>query len=101
MVSCTNERTRTHRGSAGGVIPSVEPGLAAPYVNAGLSFSGSNALPQDFLETFSRFWKHQHSPDGRQLQLQFAAAWIAAPVCEALLRARLVTLESCDGYDQW
>ncbi|PYS74924.1 MAG: hypothetical protein DMF69_00285 [Acidobacteria bacterium] len=40
---------------AGGVIPTVEPGLAAPYVNAGLSFSGSNALPQDFLRPFQGF----------------------------------------------
>ena len=40
---------------AGGVIPLVEPGLAAPYVNAGLSFSGSNALPQDFLRPFQGF----------------------------------------------
>src|SRR4029079_6498065 len=40
---------------AGGVVPAVEPGLAAPYVNAGLSFSGSNALPQDFLRPFQGF----------------------------------------------
>jgi hypothetical protein len=36
----------------GGVVPSVEPGLAAPYVQAGLSFSGTNALPQDFLRPY-------------------------------------------------
>ncbi len=40
---------------AGGVVPAVEPGLAAPYVAAGLSFSGSNALPQDFLRPFPGF----------------------------------------------
>jgi hypothetical protein len=39
----------------GGVVPLVEPGLAAPYVNAGLSFSGSNALSQDFLRPFQGF----------------------------------------------
>jgi len=40
---------------AGGVVPVVEPGLPAPYVNAGLSFSGSNALPQDFLRPYPGF----------------------------------------------
>jgi hypothetical protein len=40
---------------AGGVVPAVEPGLASPYVAAGLSFSGSNALPQDFLRPFPGF----------------------------------------------
>lgn len=39
----------------GGTVPAVEPGLAAPYVNAGLSFSGSNALPQDFLRPYPGF----------------------------------------------
>lgn len=39
----------------GGVIPAVEPGLAAPYVAAGLSFSGSNALPVDLLRPFLGF----------------------------------------------
>lgn len=39
----------------GGVIPAVEPNLAAPYVQAGLSFSGSNSLPVDFLRPFPGF----------------------------------------------
>ena len=62
---------------AGGVIPAVEPNLAAPYVNAGLSFSGSNALPQDFLRPFQGFGNiniHQMGGNSNynsmQLQLQ-------------------------------
>jgi hypothetical protein len=40
---------------AGGVVPTTEPGLAAPYVAAGLSFSGSNALPTDLLRPYQGF----------------------------------------------
>jgi hypothetical protein len=37
---------------AGGVVPDVEPGLAAPFVQAGVKFSGNNALPADFLRPY-------------------------------------------------
>src|SRR5215831_576586 len=40
---------------AGGVVPATEPNLAAPYVAAGLSFSGSNALPTDLLRPYQGF----------------------------------------------
>ena len=40
---------------AGGVVPATEPGLNAPYVAAGLSFSGSNALPTDLLRPYQGF----------------------------------------------
>ncbi len=40
---------------AGGVVPAVEPNLPAPYANAGLSFSGSNALTADFLRPYQGF----------------------------------------------
>ena len=33
----------------------VEPGLAQPYINAGLSFSGTNALPVDLLRPYPGF----------------------------------------------
>lgn len=36
----------------GGVVPTVESGLSSAYSAAGLSFSGSNALPQDFLRPY-------------------------------------------------
>ncbi|MEJ7618458.1 MAG: hypothetical protein WKF30_16175, partial [Pyrinomonadaceae bacterium] len=39
----------------GGVIPSVQSSLAAPFVEAGLSFNGSNALPADFLRPYPGF----------------------------------------------
>lgn len=39
----------------GGVVPATEPNLAAPYVAAGLSFSGSNALPTDLLRPYQGF----------------------------------------------
>jgi hypothetical protein len=62
---------------AGGVVPAVEPNLPAPYVNAGLSFSGSNALPVDFLRPFQGFGNiniHQMGGNSNynsmQLQLQ-------------------------------
>jgi hypothetical protein len=37
------------------VIPSVQPGLPSAYSNAGLSFDGVNALPQDFLRPFTGY----------------------------------------------
>lgn len=37
---------------AGGVVPTVEPGLPAAYAAAGFSFSGANALPVDFLRPY-------------------------------------------------
>jgi hypothetical protein len=37
---------------ANGTIPSVEPGLPAAYAAAGLSFSGANILPTDFLRPY-------------------------------------------------
>jgi len=40
---------------AGGVIPSVEAGLPSIYSAAGLSFSGANALPVDFLRPYQGF----------------------------------------------
>lgn len=40
---------------AGGLVPTVEPNLPAPYVNAGLSFSGNNALTADFLRPYQGF----------------------------------------------
>lgn len=40
---------------AGGVVPATEPGLNAAYVAAGLSFSGSNALPTDLLRPYQGF----------------------------------------------
>ena len=39
----------------GGVVPATEPGLPAPYAAAGLSFSGSIALPTDLLRPFQGF----------------------------------------------
>jgi Carboxypeptidase regulatory-like domain/TonB-dependent Receptor Plug Domain len=39
----------------GGVVPSVEPSLAAPYTQAGLSFSGGKSLSRDFLRPFQGF----------------------------------------------
>jgi hypothetical protein len=39
----------------GGVVPTSEPNLAAPYVAAGLSFSGSSALPTDLLRPYQGF----------------------------------------------
>jgi hypothetical protein len=39
----------------GGVVPTVEANLAAPYVAAGLSFSGSTALPADLLRPYQGF----------------------------------------------
>ena len=39
----------------GGTVPTTEPNLAAPYVAAGLSFSGSSALPVDFLRPYQGF----------------------------------------------
>ena len=38
-----------------GVVPAVQPGLQPAYVNAGLSFNGLNALPQDFLRPFKGY----------------------------------------------
>jgi hypothetical protein len=40
---------------AGGVIPSVEPGLPSIYSNAGLSFSGANILGTDFLRPYQGY----------------------------------------------
>lgn len=40
---------------SGGVVPSVEPGLAAPYAQAGLGFSGAKSLSRDFLRPFPGF----------------------------------------------
>jgi hypothetical protein len=37
---------------ANGTIPSVEPGLPAVYASAGVSFSGANVLPTDFLRPY-------------------------------------------------
>ncbi len=37
---------------AGGVVPDEEPGLAQVYKDAGLKFSGTNALAADFLRRF-------------------------------------------------
>jgi hypothetical protein len=39
----------------GGVVPATEPGLNAAYAAAGLSFSGSNALPTDLLRPYQGF----------------------------------------------
>ena len=36
----------------GGTVPNVEPGLAPAYVNAGLSFSGTNALRAEYLRRY-------------------------------------------------
>ena len=38
-----------------GVVPAVQPGLPAAYANAGLSFNGVNALPQDFLRPYKGY----------------------------------------------
>lgn len=40
---------------AGGVIPSVEPSLPAAYAAAGTSFSGTDALPVDFLRPYQGY----------------------------------------------
>jgi hypothetical protein len=40
---------------AGGVVPATEPGLPAAYAAAGLSFTGSNALPADLLRPYQGF----------------------------------------------
>jgi hypothetical protein len=40
---------------AGGVIPSVEPGLPSIYSNAGLSFSGADILGTDFLRPYQGY----------------------------------------------
>jgi hypothetical protein len=40
---------------AGGVIPSVEPGLPTIYSAANLAFSGANALPVDFLRPYQGY----------------------------------------------
>lgn len=40
---------------AGGVVPVVEPNLNPAYAAAGLSFSGSNALPTDLLRPYRGF----------------------------------------------
>jgi hypothetical protein len=37
---------------AGGVVPDEEPGLAQVYKDAGVKFSGANALPADFLRRY-------------------------------------------------
>jgi hypothetical protein len=37
---------------AGGIVPDEEPGLAQVYKDAGVKFSGTNALPADFLRAF-------------------------------------------------
>jgi hypothetical protein len=38
-----------------GIVPAVQPGLQAAYLNAGLSFNGLNALAQDFLRPFKGY----------------------------------------------
>jgi len=40
---------------AGGVVPASEPNLPAIYSAAGLSFSGANALPVDYLRPFQGY----------------------------------------------
>jgi len=40
---------------AGGVIPASEPNLPAIYSGAGLSFSGANSLPVDYLRPFQGY----------------------------------------------
>ncbi len=40
---------------AGGVVPAVEPNLPAIYSNAGLSFSGANALATDYLRPYQGY----------------------------------------------
>jgi hypothetical protein len=40
---------------AGGVIPSVEPGLPSIYSAASLNFSGANALPVDYLRPYQGY----------------------------------------------
>src|SRR5208283_3750260 len=40
---------------ANGIVPSVQPGLPVAYSNAGLSFDGVNALPQDFLRPYTGY----------------------------------------------
>jgi hypothetical protein len=40
---------------AGGVIPATEPNLFAAHAQAGLRFSGANALPVDFLRPYRGF----------------------------------------------
>ncbi len=48
---------------AGGVIPAIEPGLAQVYIDAGLKFSGANALPIDLLRPYLGFGDIQyHEP---------------------------------------
>jgi hypothetical protein len=40
---------------ANGIVPAVQPSLPAAYANAGLSFNGVNALPQDFLRPYQGY----------------------------------------------
>ena len=40
---------------ANGVVPAVQPSLPVAYSNAGLAFSGVNALPQDFLRPYAGY----------------------------------------------
>jgi Carboxypeptidase regulatory-like domain/TonB-dependent Receptor Plug Domain len=40
---------------AGGVVPTIEPGLPAAYSAAGFNFSGANSLPIDFLRPYKGY----------------------------------------------
>ncbi|MBA2524554.1 MAG: hypothetical protein H0V18_02050, partial [Pyrinomonadaceae bacterium] len=57
----------------GGVIPSVEPNLAAPFVQAGLSFSGTNSLTDNFLRPYQGYGnitQHQMGGTGNYNSMQ-------------------------------
>jgi hypothetical protein len=68
-----------------GVVPAVQPGLPAAYANAGLSFDGVNALPQDFLRPFTGYGDISYRNNGASSNYNSLQATVSRHISRGLV----------------
>jgi hypothetical protein len=86
----------------GGVVPAVQPNLPLAYSQAGLSFTGQNALPIDYLRPYPgyadiSFRAFDATSNYNSLQVSVNRRTLAQPH----LRGRLHLLQGADNGQQY